>query len=65
MILYKCELVKTYIFKGFATFRLERGWKVMSDIFKIILFLILIIVDKTIVIIEKIKKPSADNTRQK
>ena len=36
----------------------------MSDILNNII-LILIIVDKTIVIIEKIKKPSADNTRQK
>lgn len=36
----------------------------MSDILNNII-LILIIVEKTIIIIEKIKKPSGDNTRQK
>lgn len=36
----------------------------MSDILNNII-LILIIVDKTIIIIEKIKKPSGDNTRLK
>ena len=52
-------------FKGFATLEfILRGWKVMSDILNNII-LILIIVNKTIIIIEKIKKPSADNTRQK
>lgn len=64
MLLYICELLNNLHFKGFATFRLERGWKVMSDILNNII-LILIIVDKTLIIIEKIKKPSADNTRQK
>lgn len=36
----------------------------MSDILNNII-LILIIVDKTLIIIEKIKKPSAEDTRQK
>lgn len=36
----------------------------MSDILNNII-LILIIVEKTLIIIEKIKKPSADNARQK
>lgn len=36
----------------------------MSDILNNII-LILIIVDKTLIIIEKIKKPSAEHTRQK
>lgn len=36
----------------------------MSDILNNII-LILIIVEKTLIIIEKIKKPSAGNTRQK
>ena len=36
----------------------------MSDILNNII-LILIIVDKTLIIIEKIKKPSAEHTKQK
>lgn len=36
----------------------------MSDILNNII-LILIIVDKTLIIIEKIKKPSAEDTKQK
>ena len=63
MLYLYCKLIKTYVLKGISYLSTGKGVRMIELLNDIIL--ILIIIEKILIIIDKIKKPSDTNTRPK